>query len=78
VWTEEEQWLKLWEDILTVLQRVLTRPPGSKVRGHFLGSVVLEQRMSGFGSVESRAVIDGQQRLTTLQVVLRAAAHTME
>jgi uncharacterized protein with ParB-like and HNH nuclease domain len=34
--------------------------------------------MSGFGSVESRAVIDGQQRLTTLQVVLRAAAHTME
>ena len=39
-------------------------------RTHFIGAVVLEQISGSTGSVETRQVIDGQQRLTTLQIVL--------
>jgi hypothetical protein len=38
---------------------------------------VLEQKNSGTGSVEQRAVIDGQQRLTTLQILLKASSHAL-
>jgi hypothetical protein len=69
VWTEEENWKPLWEDILTLLDRHLrTGVP----RTHFLGAIVLEQLPNPAGSVEARQVIDGQQRFTTLQLFLIA------
>jgi hypothetical protein len=46
---------------------------GAKVHPHFLGAVVLEQLPNSAGSIESRQVIDGQQRFTTLQLFLMAA-----
>lgn len=77
VWNEEAQWAPLWEDIATVADRVLAAAPGAPVRGHFLGSVVLDQKHTGTGSVEQRSVIDGQQRLTTLQILLKASAFAL-
>jgi hypothetical protein len=37
---------------------------------HFLGAMVLDQKQTPVTHVEKRHVIDGQQRLTTLQIVL--------
>ena len=39
---------------------------------HFLGAIVLDQKQTPTTHVERRQVIDGQQRLTTLQVFLSA------
>ena len=72
VWDRKDQWEPLWEDVFTVAGRVLNHVPHASVRGHFLGSVVLEQESTGTGSIERRAVIDGQQRLTILQILLKA------
>lgn len=69
VWTEDENWKPLWEDILALLDRHL-RTGAS--RAHFLGAIVLEQLPNPAGSVEARQVIDGQQRFTTLQLFLTA------
>lgn len=70
VWTQENNWVPLWEDIQNLLDKHFT---GQKVHPHFLGAVVLEQLANSTGSIESRQVIDGQQRFTTLQLFLIAA-----
>ena len=74
VWTKRDQWEPLWADVVEVAGRVAA---GGKVKGHFLGSVVLEQQLNDPGTLPQRHVIDGQQRLTTLQVLLRAVAHAI-
>ena len=70
VWSQEDNWEPLWEDIQALLNKHLR---GGKVHPHFLGAVVLEQLANSTGSIESRQVIDGQQRFTTLQLFLMAA-----
>jgi hypothetical protein len=75
VWERKAQWEPLWDDVSTVAERILAADAGATVRGHFLGSVVLEQESTATGSVERRSVIDGQQRLTTIQLLLKAATH---
>lgn len=70
VWTKNENWEPLWEDIQSLLDNHLR---GENVHPHFLGAVVLEQLANPTGSIESRQVIDGQQRFTTLQLFLMAA-----
>ncbi|MDH0624529.1 DUF262 domain-containing HNH endonuclease family protein [Pseudomonas chengduensis] len=70
VWKREENWQPLWEDFERLLGVVLT---GERLRPHFLGAVVLEQLRNDTGSVQCRQVIDGQQRFTTLQLLLVAA-----
>ena len=83
VWNEEEQWQPLWEDIAGLLHRISRDEPaqqygGRKVASHFLGTIVLDQKQSATGEHMRRAVIDGQQRLTTLQIVLKSAILAME
>lgn len=70
VWSEEDNWEPLWDDIQSLLNRYLAH---GKAHPHFLGAVVFEQISSSTGAIESRQVIDGQQRLTTLQLLLLAA-----
>lgn len=70
VWNEKENWEPLWEDIQSLLDRRLRT---GKAHPHFLGAIVLEQVPNPAGSIETRLVIDGQQRFTTLQVFLMAA-----
>lgn len=69
VWSREGQWEPLWEDIVRISTRKLAHVP---VAPHFLGAVVLQQQATGVGNLPVRSVIDGQQRLTTLQLLLRA------
>ncbi len=73
VWTQADQWEPLWEDVRIVADRQLDDTPENDSIPHFLGAVVLEQALVQSGMIESRSVIDGQQRLTTLQVLLAAA-----
>jgi hypothetical protein len=70
VWNEERQWAPLWEDIERLAEAYETE--GSKVEPHFLGAVVL-QNVAGSAMIQTRTIIDGQQRLTTLQMLLHAA-----
>ncbi len=72
VWSEDEQWQPLWDDVVRVVEAALD---GSAVEAssHFLGAVVLKTLTSTAGEPTRWSVIDGQQRLTTLQVLLDAA-----
>ncbi len=78
VWKKAEQWEPLWDDVEALADRVLAAERGEAVAGHFLGTAVLEQTLNATGSLPSREIIDGQQRLTTLQLLLKAAAHALE
>ena len=69
VWTEEKNWCHLWGDIVDVADRYLSN---EICRSHFLGAVVLERNNNVTGSIETRQVIDGQQRFTTLQIMMIA------
>ena len=69
VWTEDKGWQELWEDIEDLLYKQLIR---GSVHPHFMGAAVLEQLSSSTGAIETRQVIDGQQRFTTLQVTMIA------
>ena len=71
VWNEELQWEPLWADLVRVATRLLQKPD-IQHPPHFLGAVVLQQVQSRTGDLPERTVIDGQQRLTTLQILLDA------
>ena len=71
VWNQEQQWEPLWRDVERVALRLL-KNPGAKHEPHFLGAVVLQQVQSRTGELQERMVIDGQQRLTTLQILFDA------
>ena len=79
VWNEEDQWAPLWADIKRVALRVMAaagdRDALDRISAHFLGAVVVKEVSADAGDVTRHAVIDGQQRLTTLQILLDAA-HT--
>lgn len=69
VWTREANLEPLWEDIQSLLEKHLR---SARLHPHFLGAIVLEQLANPTGAIESRQVIDGQQRFTTLQLFLIA------
>ncbi len=80
VWSKEGQWEPLWEDIkeqVQVLRRHRTSDPRVP-RKHFLGAFVLNQAKTLVRQVAASEVIDGQQRLTTLQVMLSSLRDVVE
>jgi len=70
VWSKEQQWEPLWEDICRKFTERLEGRMDAPV--HFLGAMVLDQKLTPSTHVERRQVIDGQQRLTTLQLFISA------
>lgn len=64
VWNEEN-----WEELLDNLL--------DDNESHFLGSIILKQLECVSGNVPRWSVIDGQQRLTTLSILLRACYDTL-
>lgn len=77
VWNEELQWAPLWADVAGVADAALTAsttaygaPP---VAPHFLGAIVVEASTFPTGYIAVKHVVDGQQRLTTLQLLTDAA-----
>jgi Protein of unknown function DUF262 len=70
VWRQDEQWEPLWKDIEG---KADSRSSGESQPPHFLGAIVLEpQQRRGLRGVDSFHIIDGQQRLTTLQYFIAA------
>jgi Protein of unknown function DUF262/Protein of unknown function (DUF1524) len=70
VWGREQQWEPLWDDLARKFTEYLEGRKDAPV--HFLGAMVLDQKQTPIAHVEKRQVIDGQQRLTTLQIFLAA------
>lgn len=68
-WRLDSQWKPLWDDIASRANQSLS---GNGVRAHFMGAIVLQRITNSTGEVEKRLVVDGQQRLTTLQLLIKA------
>ncbi len=67
-----EQCAQLWQDIVRV-------GTDQSMPGHFLGSIVfIQQGVILFGNVPQFLLIDGQQRLTTLILLLAALAEAAQ
>lgn len=75
VWSPDH-WSKLWEDVQRTAEDVIRARAGGKnvapIRPHFLGAVILDEQRRQGARVNVEHVIDGQQRLTTLQLLLHA------
>lgn len=68
---KKEQWSQLWEDLLSEYRIDHPADPDT-LYGHFLGSVVLHPALGPASTLMRHQVIDGQQRLTTILVLLAA------
>ena len=84
VWTLEKQVVPLWADLEDRALRLIERTEMAQQVGvqslkplqkHFLGSLVLTPMHSSFGRVTAYEVIDGQQRTTTLHLLMLAFRH---
>ena len=75
VWEQDEQWEPLWEDINNIALAILE---DGQTSPHFMGAVVFQQRPNPTSSLETRVVVDGQQRLTTLQLLIDAVQEVLE
>ncbi|AUI58580.1 DUF262 domain-containing protein [Amycolatopsis sp. BJA-103] len=81
VWEIEKQWEPLWADVRAVADELLETQnlaQPTEVSAHFLGAVVLDQQSNPAGYIQVRHVIDGQQRLITLQLLLNAVRQVAE
>ena len=82
-WTRRGQWRLLFEDLDAAADRLGQARVNAQASGmsvemaeknvtpHFLGAVVCDRMPSPTGGLDLRVVIDGQQRLTTLQLLIR-------
>ncbi len=77
-----ERLLRLWPVLSQpgngLLAQVANGDLARLVAPHFLGAIVVEQAPTLVGSIQVYHVIDGQQRLTTLQLLLDAASRVAE
>lgn len=60
---ERQQWENLWDDLIELTEQETMRP-------HFMGSIVTMQTVSVPEGVSKYLLIDGQQRLTTILILL--------
>lgn len=81
VWSLEKQVAPLWSDLADRAHDLIKRQEVQNTaaahllgtpRKHFLGSLVLTPVVNSFGRVNAYEVIDGQQRTTTLHLLLIA------
>lgn len=70
VWNQADQWHPLWEDVQNIAENLAEN--GQIKTSHFLGAVVLKNLNSPAGGISAWSVVDGQQRLTTMALLLDA------
>lgn len=70
VWQQNPQWATLWEDLI---EKAELRLSNKKTNAHYLGALIIEGVKPVCANEVTRLlVIDGQQRLTTLQLFFAA------
>jgi len=69
-WRETPQITLLWEDLERAIRQIGTDRSG--LTPHFMGAIVISQIKTYGKQVQAFEVIDGQQRLTTFQLLLAA------
>ncbi|AWA29900.1 hypothetical protein HYN48_07305 [Flavobacterium magnum] len=67
VWNEHDQLIPLWEDFLNKYNERFNK---QKIHPHYTGSIVLFQETTTTSTLSTYSVIDGQQRLTTFQILI--------
>ena len=79
VWNEDRNWVPLWDDLRSAAELVEARTnDDGPARELFLGAFVTQHQDPAPKRVPVKVVIDGQQRMTTLQVALAAAHRVAE
>ena len=76
VWDQEQQWDPLWNDVRNTAEDYLVN--GTHVNKHFLGAIVIQQQRHSVNMLDTRQVVDGQQRLITTQLLLDATQEVFE
>lgn len=71
-WNKDGQWEPLWDDVRQVSESIVASGDAGEAPRHFMGAIVLQHQRIGPGQVNNWIVVDGQQRLTTLQLLIRA------
>lgn len=74
VWDFKGRWEPLWDDVKAIAEAHIRRPQDAVT--HFLGPLAVQEVAKEgqvAGDVVTKSVIDGQQRLTTLQLLIHAA-----
>ena len=72
-WKKEDQWSPLWDDITNTAQAITAAGGFAEVPPHFMGPLVIQERNAHpDGRPPGFIVVDGQQRITTMLVLLKA------
>ena len=74
VWKQDEQWEPLWDDVEKLAQAIVD---GDR-EVHFMGAIVLQSLQSPTTAIRRCTVVDGQQRLVTLQLLIGAIQEVLE
>ena len=70
VWNRQDQWEPLWEDLIA---QIRVRLDGRAPKPHYCGAIVIDEKArESISAAPQFHVIDGQQRLTTFQILLAA------
>lgn len=82
VWNQEDQWEPLWLDITGLANRLYEtgeyeEGKGDILKPHFMGATVLKRVHAPVERAPRIRVVDGQQRLTTIQILLTAVADAL-
>ena len=72
VWSKVDQWEPLWQDIVEKIEVNAKVEVDQDRIPHFVGAIVTRQLPRTVGGVPGFDIIDGQQRLTTFQIILCA------
>ena len=83
VWNRSDHWLPLWEDVDQIASKRLAYgikgnddEGADDIKPHFFGTLITKQTETK-DYVQKWVVIDGQQRLTTLQLLISASARVL-
>jgi len=85
-WNERDQWSLLFDDLESTAARLGdarsidpdNRRHENKVTPHFFGAIVCAPLSFASGGVAARSVIDGQQRLTTIELLIRGLLDALD
>jgi len=76
VWNAERHWSYLWDDVKRKTLDYLGPDSARSMATHFMGALVLLPQPAVRNVLPYKEVIDGQQRITTMQVLLAAIRDT--